>query len=69
MTDRLTPFGSADTAYNLSKVGKSKTPMSLLGRMPSREVASKVGGSSVGQILERPAVRTRRVVRLKTAAE
>ena len=69
MIDRLTPFGSAETAYNLSKVGKSKTPMSLLGRMPSREVASKVGGTAVGQVIERAAVRTRRVVRLNTAAE
>lgn len=68
MTDRLTPFDSAETAYNLSKVGKSKTPLTLLRRMPSRDVASKVG-SSVGQVMERPAVRTRRVVRRNASVE
>lgn len=57
MTDKLSPFASADAAYNLSKVGKSKSPHSLAARMPSRDIASKVGGGP-------PVIATRRVVRL-----
>lgn len=59
MSDRLTPFGSAEQAYNLSKVGKSKSPQSLAALMPSREIAAKVGRAeavSCGML-------TRRVVR------
>lgn len=57
MKDTLSPFASVETAYNLSKVGKSKSPQSLAARMPSRDIASKVGGSI-------PVITTRRVVRL-----
>ncbi|MCB2060576.1 MAG: hypothetical protein R3E09_14675 [Novosphingobium sp.] len=43
MTTRLTPYGSTDQAQNLSKVGKSKTPLSLAQRMPSPDIVAKVG--------------------------
>ncbi|MDE8650299.1 hypothetical protein [Novosphingobium album (ex Liu et al. 2023)] len=43
MTERLTPYGSAENAGNIAKVGKSKTPRSLAGRMPSPELVAKVG--------------------------
>lgn len=79
MTNRLTPFGSTEHASNLSKVGKSKsplsladrlprdlfakvgstkleTPLSLAARMPSPEIAAKVGSGTL-------TARTRRVVR------
>ena len=58
MKDKLSPFASAETAYNLSKVGKSKSPQSLAARMPTRDIASKVGGGSI------PIMSVRRVVRL-----
>ena len=58
MTMRLAPYGSAEHAHNLSKVGeKQKTPRSLAARMPSPEVAAKVGGGGIGR------ARTHRVVR------
>ena len=79
MTHRLTPFCSAD-ACNLSKVGKSKsplslanrlprdlfakvgseklaTPMSLAARMPSAEIAAKVGLSGIGTVASRRVIR------------
>ena len=43
MTTRLTPYGSADQAHTVAKIGKGKTPMSLVARMPSAEVVAKVG--------------------------
>lgn len=45
MTDRLTPFGATD-AYNLSKVGKSKSPLSLADRLP-RDLFAKVGSQKL----------------------
>lgn len=59
MSDRLTPFGSVEQAYNLSKVGKSKSPQSLAALMPSREIAAKVGRVSI----HAEGAQTRRVVR------
>lgn len=44
MKGRLTPFASVDAVHNLAKVGKSKSPLSLAARMPSPEIAAKVGG-------------------------
>lgn len=46
MSKRLTPYGSTDHSNLVAKVGKSKTPMSLASRMPSPELAAKVGGST-----------------------
>jgi hypothetical protein len=46
MTDLLTPYGFADAA-SISKVGKSKTPISLADRMPTAEIAAKVGSNGV----------------------
>lgn len=40
---RLTIYGSAKQAHNVAKVGKSKTSRSLAARMPSPEIAAKVG--------------------------
>ena len=40
---RLTPYGSAEHAHNVAKVGKKITPVSLASRMPSREIVAKVG--------------------------
>lgn len=64
---KLTPYGATEHARAVSKVGKSKTPMNLARRMPSSEIAAKVG-PVVGVMLERPSVRTRRVVRLNAEA-
>jgi hypothetical protein len=61
MNTRLTAYGSPEYAHNLAKVGKSKTPHSLAGRMPSPEIAAKVGAVGIGL-----GARTRRVVRLNT---
>jgi hypothetical protein len=60
---RLTPYGSNQHAVGVSKVGKSKSPTSLAVRMPSPEVAAKVGvqGAIRG-------ARTRRVVRRNALA-
>lgn len=51
---KLTP-----TTSNVAMVGKKLTPHSLVDRMPSADVASKVGGPSVPTIGA-----ARRVVRL-----
>ena len=62
MTEKLSPFASAEAAYNLSKVGKSKSPQSLAARMPTRDIASKVGGGGT------PVITIRRVVRRSAQA-
>jgi hypothetical protein len=62
MTTRLAPYGSEQHARNLAKVGppdKGKSPQSLARRMPSPDIAAKVGVPGIG---EAP---TRRVVRRK----
>jgi hypothetical protein len=64
---KLIPYGSTEHAASVAKVGKSKTPFSLARRMPSPEIVAKVG-ASVGQIMERPAIRVHRVVRLNAPA-
>ena len=46
MENRLKPFGT--DASSVSKVGKSKSPLSLGARMPSHELLAKVGQASVG---------------------
>ena len=48
MTTRLTPYGSAQHAHNLAKVGKEKTPRSLASRMPSPDIVAKVGEKNPG---------------------
>ncbi|MDE8650300.1 hypothetical protein [Novosphingobium album (ex Liu et al. 2023)] len=58
MTERLTPYGSTENAHAVAKVGKSKTPHSLAERMPSPELAAKVGQPGIDA-----ARMTRRVVR------
>jgi hypothetical protein len=58
MTKRLAPYGSAKQAHTISKVGKGKTPNTLAARMPSPELAAKVGPSDVML-----GTQTRRVVR------
>jgi len=58
MSMRLAPYGSAELAGNVSKVGeKGKTPHSLAARMPSPEIAAKVGSGGIGH------ARTHRVIR------
>jgi hypothetical protein len=47
---RLTPYGSNEHALNVAKVGKSKTPQSLASRMPSPEIAAKVGSPTISSI-------------------
>ena len=47
MTKRLAPYGSEKEAANLSKVGKFKTPSILVDRMPSADIAAKVGGKAI----------------------
>ena len=56
-TPDFAPYGLADRADLVAKVGKSKTPEGLAARMPSAEVAAKVGISNV------IGAETRRVVR------
>ena len=43
MTTRLMPYGATDHADHVSKVGKKMTSPSLAARMPSVEIAAKVG--------------------------
>ena len=43
MSIRLTPYGLADYLETVSKVGKLKTARRLAARMPSPEIAAKVG--------------------------
>jgi hypothetical protein len=51
---KLMPYGAID--HTVAKVGKSKTPTSLVERMPSPAIAAKVGQVVIGRA-------TRRVVR------
>lgn len=58
MAARLTPYGFGKEAAAFSMVGgKGKTPQSLADRMPSPEIAAKVGTGGMC------AARTHRVVR------
>ena len=57
MTKRLAPYGSIDHAGDVAKVGKVKSPRSLAARMPSPEIAAKVGNDAIS------AARSHRVVR------
>ena len=51
MTVSLQPYGSEELARNLAKVGtKDKTPHSLAARMPSSQIAAKVGTPGVSDI-------------------
>ena len=43
MTKRLAPYGSADRAGDVAKVGKGKTPATLAEKMPSPDIVAKVG--------------------------
>ena len=61
MTRRLTPYGLTDYTDTVSKVGKLKTVQRLVKRMPSPEVAAKVGVG--GGVNNTNADRTHRVVR------
>ena len=45
MTKILAPYGSLDHAELAAKVGKGKTPRSLSDRMPSSDIAAKVGSA------------------------
>lgn len=57
MTTKLNPYGSAEFAGSVAKVGKSKSPKSLADRMPSPELAAKVGGGKMGSAGARSIVR------------
>ncbi|HKX79096.1 MAG TPA: hypothetical protein VJM34_11315 [Novosphingobium sp.] len=53
----LKPYGSFEHAHNVAKVGKGKTPGSLAERMPSAEVAAKVGVINISaESADRPTV-------------
>jgi len=43
MTKRLAPYGSAEHLGDVAKVGKGKTARRLADRMPSSDIAAKVG--------------------------
>lgn len=60
---RLTPYGSSEQTHTVAKVGKSKTSRSLAARMPSAEIAAKVGLPGVVA-----GISTRRVVRRNAPA-
>jgi hypothetical protein len=46
MMTRLVPYGSEQHTHNVSKVGKSKAPLSLAARMPSPDIVAKVGAKN-----------------------
>ncbi len=46
MTKPLAPYGSTNNADLAAKVGKGKSPIALVARMPSADVAAKVGPKS-----------------------
>lgn len=48
MKNRLAPYGSQEQDFGVSKVGKLKTARRLAARMPSAEVAAKVGLQAPG---------------------
>ena len=60
MTKRLAPYGSDDRAGDVAKVGKSKTSPSLAARMPSPEVAAKVGEIGTSALQSHRVVRRNR---------
>lgn len=45
MSKIFAPYGSLDHAELAAKVGKGKTPSSLADRMPSSDIAAKVGSA------------------------
>ena len=45
MENRLAPYGLREQDYGISKVGKLKTSRRLAARMPSAEIAAKVGSA------------------------
>lgn len=57
MIKRLAPYASAQQVSNIAKVGKNKTPRSLVERMPSPEVAAKVGPPPPSPVEARRVVR------------
>ena len=63
MKDRLGVYGSAGAVAQIATVGvgKSKSPHSLVARMPSADVVAKVGTDGI------KAGPARRIVRLNTA--
>lgn len=46
MSKIFAPYGSLDHAELAAKVGKGKSPIALVERMPSADVAAKVGPKS-----------------------
>jgi len=58
MKKLLAPYGSTENLGDMAKVGKGKTPHGLADRMPSPDIASKVG--IVGNLI----MSSHRVVRL-----
>jgi hypothetical protein len=50
MAKRLSPCGLIDTPASMAMVGKGKTVPRLAARMPSPEVATKVGAQWVNTV-------------------
>lgn len=46
MVKRLMPYGLADCGNCIAKVGKSKAVARLVARMPTAELAAKVGSAN-----------------------
>lgn len=59
---RLAPYGLAHTSASMAMVGKGKTVPRLAARMPTPEVASKVGTAWVNTV---DPERTHKVIRRK----
>lgn len=57
MIMKLNPYGSQEFAGNVAKVGKGKSPKSLADRMPTAELAAKVGAVGVEESTARQIVR------------
>ena len=48
MAKIFAPYGSLENAGLAAKVGKGKTPLSLAERMPTAQIATKVGQKNPG---------------------
>lgn len=67
MARKLMPYGFEHYRTCIAKVGKSKAVSRLVARMPSAELAAKVGGQTCTMDLDQ--VTVRRVVRNNAQTE
>jgi hypothetical protein len=65
MTKRLAPYGLSEVPASMAMVGKGKTVPRLAARMPSPEIAAKVGAAPTSgqRVYDAGAERPLRVLR------